>query len=167
MLDVRLLQMNVQKHISIVLSLAAMLFPAIVTGQSNVSPIDRTQIIQAILRRENFAESETWRSDIAENLVYLLRGNVSVNQFPRVKGVRFVLITQQQIDEMKKTGVEYYSFGGFRRGKSIVRVAFTREYFSIAGKTANGGTIIYTCRRVAGGWRLTPHAGPAYTAESK
>jgi hypothetical protein len=159
--------MNLQKHIPIVLSLATMLFPFTVAAQSKVSASDRVQIIQAILRREHFDESETWRSDVAENTVFLLRGSVSPKQLPAVKGLRFVLITQQQIDEMKKAAVEYYSFGGFSRQKSVVTVAFKREYMNIAGKNANGGITIYTCRRAAQGWRLTPHAGPAFTAESK
>lgn len=45
---------------------------------------DRAQIILAILQREDFSESETWRSDLAENTIYLLRDNVSIKQLPRL-----------------------------------------------------------------------------------
>ena len=134
-------------------------------AQSKVSTNNKAEIIKAILQQENFTESETWRPDVTENFVYLLRRNVPIKHLPRVRAVRFVVITPQQIQEMKKTGVEYYSFGRFRRKKSVVSVAVTREY--TGQRNSNGGTVIYTCRRVGGGWQLTPHAGPAYTAERK
>ena len=160
--------MSLSKQVSIFFAVAT-LFPSLsAEAQSRrVSSRDRTQIAQTILQRETFTDSETWSSDLAENTVYLLRGTLSANELPRIKGLRFILISLYQIDEMKKTGVEYYRFENFQHRKSTVRVFFTREYLNVQGRGSNGGSIIYTCRKTSSGWRVIPHDGPAYTAESK
>jgi hypothetical protein len=160
--------MSLKKQISFLFAVVATCFPASADTQSKrLGSRDRIQIVQTILKGETYTDSETWRSDAAENTVYLLRENLSVNDLPEIKGIRFVLITQRQIDEMKKTGIEYYRFGNFQLRKSNVRISFTREYLNVQGQHSNGGTTIYTCRRTRRGWRVVPHAGPAYTAESK
>ena len=160
--------MSLKKQISILFAVVATFFPASADAQSKrLSSRDRIQIVQAIIKGETYADSETWRSDVAEHTVYLLRETLSVNDLPQIKGIRFVLITQRQIDEMKATGVEYYRFGNFQLRKSNVRIFFTREYLNVQGQHSNGGSTIYTCRKTSRGWEVVPHAGPAYTAESK
>ena len=158
--------MKLHGQISIAFAVLATFFTDLTAAQSRqLSSRDKARIIQAILRREDFADSETWRSELAENTVYLLEDNVSINQLPRIKAVKFILISQRQVDEMKKTGVEYYRFDEFKVRPSGVRVSFTREYLH-QGKNSNGSTVIYTCRRTAKGWKLVPRLGPAWTAES-
>ena len=160
--------MSLKKQISIFFAVVATFFPASADAQSKrLSSRDRIQIVQAILEGETYSDSETWRSDVAENAVYLLRQTLSVNDLPQIKGIRFVLISQRQIDEMKATGVEYYRFGNFQVRKSTVRIFFKREYLNVQGRNSNGGSTIYTCRKIRGRWKVIPQAGPAYTAESK
>lgn len=157
-----------KKQISILFAVVATFFPASADAQSKrLSSRDRIQIGQAILKAEAYSDSEKWRSDGAENTVNLLSQNLSVNDLPQIKGVSLVLITQRQIEEMKANGVEYYRFGNFQVWKSNVRISFTRKYLNVQRRHSNGGITIYTCRKTRRGWRVVPHAGPAYTAESK
>jgi hypothetical protein len=117
--------MSLKEQISILFAVVSTFFPALAVAQAKrLSSHDGIQIIQAIRKGETYTDAEMWRSDEAENTVYLLSENLSVNDLPQIKGVRFVVITQQQIDEMKSTGVEYYRFGNFQLRKSNVRVFF-------------------------------------------
>ncbi len=102
--------MSPKKQISVLFAVIATFFPTLADAQSKrLSSRDRIHIVHAILKGETYTDSETWRPDVVENTVYLLRETLSVNDLPQIKGIRFVLITQRQIDEMKATGVEHLS----------------------------------------------------------
>ena len=80
-----------------------------VAGQRKLSQRDKSQIIQSILRGDDFAQSETWR-DKLDNRIYRLADNISPTDFPPRRGVKFTIIDQNEVDRLSKTGVEYYQF---------------------------------------------------------
>ena len=133
------------------------LSPFVAKAQVNrLTERDKTQIIGSILRQENFKHSETWK-DNAENTVYLLAGNISSRYLPRIEGIRFVLIKPEDLEEMKKTGVEYYDFSGFEIRKTFERVIFRRTYMNAYAKQSNRSEVEYTCRSAAGRWKVEIH----------
>ena len=114
---------------------------------------DKAQIIGSILRQENFKDSETWKDNV-ENTVYLLADNISATYLPQIEGIRFVLIKPEELEEMKKTGVEYYDFSEFEIRKRSVRIIFRRTYINTSARESNGSAVEYTCRKIAGRWKV-------------
>jgi hypothetical protein len=124
---------------------------------------DKAQIVGSILRRDNFRESETWK-DNAENTVYLLAESIPAMHLPQIKGIGFVLIKPGEVDEMKKTGVEYYEFSEFEVRKTSVRVFFRRTYINTSAREASGSAVEYTCRKVAGKWKVKGRLDRVYAS---
>ena len=146
-----------QQTLTVVTLLLISLSPFVAKAQvKRVTESDKTQIIGSILRPENFKHSEAWK-DNAENTVYLLAGNISSTYLPRIAGVRFVLVKPEDLEEMKKTGVEYYDFSGFEITKIFVRVIFRRTYMNAYAKASSRSEVEYTCRKVAGRWKVEIH----------
>ena len=123
-------------------------------AQSKLTKRDKSQIIQSILRGYDFTKSET-RRDSREHTILLLDKNISPGNIPSRKGVKFTIVKQDEIDRLRKTGVEYYEFRPFEVTKTGVRVSFIRTYLS--AKEANGSAMEYTCRKVGGRWKLKAH----------
>ncbi len=159
--------MNLKKHLIALVLIPVLPISLFVHAQTKpLTASDKTQIIKSILKQEDFKDSETWSAGNSENTVYLLVDNISSAQLPQITGVRFVLVTQKEVDEMARTGVEYYRFGDFEVRKAFVRAILIRKYRSVVGKHSNGSITEYRCRRFSGGWRAKGRAGAAYTAES-
>jgi hypothetical protein len=141
---------------------ASLLCPVFAGAQvKRLTDPDKTQIIQSILRRYDFAQSETW-NDNSQNTVYLLSENISPADVPSLKGVTFTIVEPDQIDRLKKTGIEYYRFTRFEIGKTAVRISFIRTYTS--AREGNGSVMEYTCRKVSGRWKLKARLDGVYAS---
>src|SRR6266568_4409489 len=154
--------MNIQStHRNLIaLLLVCLVCPVVTSAQVNrLTTRDKTQIIQSILRRYDFTQSETWR-DNTENTVYLLAENISPADLPSRNGVRFNIIERDQIERLKKTGIEYYQLSRIEIGKNAVRISFTRTYTS--PQEGNGSVMEYTCRKVSGRWKLKARLDGVY-----
>lgn len=150
-----------QTPLSLVL-LASLLCPVFASAQvKRLTDRDKTQIIQSILRRYDFTQSETW-NDNSENTVYLLSKNISPADIPLIKGVKFVFIERDQIERLKNIGIEYYEFSRFEIAKTKVRVAFSRTYTS--HREGNGSVMEYICRKVSGTWKLKARLDGVYAS---
>ena len=86
--------------------------------------------------------------------MYLFKDNVNYRRLPRFRSFKFVLIISRQVDEMKKAGVEYYSFSDFGIAKNSVEVTFGRQYINIFAGYANSYRIPYSYRKIAGKWQV-------------
>ncbi len=160
------MKFNVKKQILIIFSLALVVFSSLVVEAQTkqLAETDKAQIIATILKRQKFKDPEYSNAD-AEQTVYLLENNLSAEQLPKIKDIKFVLITEKQIDEMKKNGVEYYSFSEFEFTGKTVELAFSREYIHY-GKYANGNSTAYECRKVSGRWKVRGGKPSAWVAEN-
>jgi len=130
-------------------------------GQSKLTKRDKSQIIQSILRGYDFTKSET-RPDSREYTILLLGENISPGDIPSRKGVKFTIVKQDEIDRLRKAGVEYYEFRPFEVTKTGVRVSFIRTF--ISAKEANGSVMEYTCRKVGGRWKLKARLGAVFAS---
>ena len=159
------MKLNVKTQIFIAFaSVLTFLSPTVIEAQTKqLSESNKSQIIAAILRKENFKDSEL-SGDDTEKTIHLLAENISAKQVLQIKGKKFVFITQPQVDEMKKNGVEYYSFGEFEVRKSSVRVYFGRDYIDFSSRQSNGSTVEYICRKVAGKWKVKGRLDSAYAS---
>ena len=147
------MKLNVKKQILIISSLAFLIISSLfVDAQTNqLSESDKAQIIATILKKQKFRDPEY---PDADHTVYLLADDISFELLPQIKDIEFVSITEKQIDEMKKTGVEYYSFGEFEVKGKTVEVTFARNYINFARKYSNGNATAYECRKVSGRWKV-------------
>jgi hypothetical protein len=159
--------MNLMKQILIGLALILnLLTTSFVQAQTKrLTPSDKEQIIKSILKRENFKDSETWAAN-SENTVYLLADNISPEQLPIITSIKFVLVTQNQVDEMAKAGVEYYRFGDFRVRNTLVRIFLVREYINVSGRHSNSSVMEYRCWKASGRWKVKGRLGAVGTGES-
>jgi hypothetical protein len=149
--------MKLALYLTLLLVVAsALILPNPVAGQSKLTERDKSQIIQTILRGYDFTQSETG-PDIREYTILLRGANISPGDIPSRKGVKFTIVKQDEIDRLRKTGVEYYEFRAFEVTKTGVRVSFIRTYLSAKG--ANGSAMEYTCRKVGGRWKLKARLG--------
>lgn len=136
--------------------------------RNSLSAQDKLKIKQAVLRHYTFKRSLTWKPE-TENGIYLLENQFSPEHFPRRKWIKFVIVTQQQIDEMQqKKGVEFYQFeeidvlrkstDAFVVGK--YRAILKRKFVgrlpkrNNLKKEGNGGFAAYQCEKISGEWRI-------------
>ncbi len=162
-----MLKLNIKKQNSLALTVILVLFCSfIVSAQTRqLAENDKTQIIQAILKREDFKSPEVCCFDSkAENIVYLLAENISAEQLPKLKSIKFVLLTATEIEEKRKTGIEYYSFSEFEVRKSKVQVFFSRTFSDTTAREGNGSTISYECRKVAEKWKIKGRLDSVYAS---
>ncbi len=162
-----MLKLNIRKQNSLTLTIILILFCSfVVSAQTKQLPKnDKTQIIQAILKREDFKNPEICCFDAkAENTVYLLAENISTEQLPNLKNIKFALITAAEIEEKRKTGIEYYSFSEFEVKKSKVEVFFSRTFSDTAAREGNGSTVRYKCRKVSGKWKIKGRLDSVYAS---
>lgn len=129
------------------------LFPFFVNAQNRVLSKDKAQIIKLIFKKWKFKESDDIK-DESETPIYLLNDNVSAEQIPIVKDINFVILNENQIDEMKKTGVKYYSFSEFTRNGKIVRVTFGVNYFNSTKRYSWDSFTEYICYKISGKWKI-------------
>jgi hypothetical protein len=122
---------------------------------------DKSQIIRFILRTHDFRQSETWR-DTGDNTILLLDENISLSDIPSRSGVRFRLVKQAELPQLRSARVEYYELRSFERTKIGVRTSLLRTYRS--PKEGNGSVVVYTCRKVGGRWKLKRRGGGAYAS---
>ncbi len=130
---------------------ACLLLPNRAAAQVNLTQRDKSQIIHFILRTYDFSKSDTWAGN-GEKTIYLLDENISPADIPSRHGVKLVIVNQAQIDRLMTTGVEYYRFNEFEIHRTSVRTYFVRTFTSTRG--GNTSAMEYTCRKVAGGWKL-------------
>lgn len=125
---------------------------------------DKAQIVAAIIKKENFFEydepSKTKRKE-----VYFLTDNISSTHLPKIKNTNFVRLNENQIEKMKKTGIEYYRFSRFKFVGKAVRVEFTMDYVNLDAEYATGESTIYKCRKVAGHWKIVAVGSSGYVDE--
>ena len=77
--------------------------------RNSLTKKDKAEIKQAILRYYKFKRSVMWNSQ-TENSIYLLERNISPELFPQRKGIKFVIITQEKIDELNDSALEVQRF---------------------------------------------------------
>ena len=158
------MKLNVKNQIIIIFSLALFLFSAlvVVTQTKQLAENDKAQIVSTILTKQKFKDPEYPN---AGDTVYLLAEGISFELLPQITGVKFVPITEKQIDEMKKTGVEYYSFSEFEVKGKTIEVTFSRTYIHYA-VYSNGNSTAYECRKVSGRWKVRGGKPSAWVAEN-
>lgn len=137
----------------------------VVEAQTKLGKNDKAQIIAAILKKQKFKDLKYLNSD-DEETVYLLADSISFEQLPKIKDIKFVSITEKQIDEMKKTGVAYYSFSEFEVTGKIVKVTFGRDYISFADKHGYGYATTYECRKISRRWKIRGGKPSGWVGES-
>ena len=140
---------------------ACLLLSNQVAGQRKLTARDKSQIIRFILQRYDFSHTESCCDD-AENTIYLLAENISPADVPSRKGLKFTIIERDEIDRLRKTGVEYYQFSTFKIAQTGVRLSFTRTF--VSPKEGNGSVMEYTCRKVDGKWKLKARLDGVYAS---
>jgi hypothetical protein len=160
------MKFNVKKQILIILSLALVVFSSVIVEAQTkqLAETDKAQIIATILKKQKLKDPEYSAPD-AEETVYLLENNISAEQLPQIKNIKFVLITDNQVNEMKKNGVEYYSFSEFEFTGKTIEVTFSRKYIHY-GKYAAGNSTYYECRKVSGRWKVRGGKPSVWVAEN-
>lgn len=160
------MKLNMKKiNLNSFLIIFLVIAPLFVNAQINrLSKSDKAQIITIILKEQKFRDSKYPNTD---KRVYILMDNISFNLLPKIKDIEFVSITQNQIDEMKKTGVEYYSFGEFKVNGKNIEVSFSRTYINVTGKYSNGYSMVYESRKVSGRWKVRGGKPAVWIGESK
>lgn len=159
------MKINAKKQALIILALVLFCSVAVRAQKNLLAAGDKAQIVAAILNREDFFEDDEPSEAKKKKDVYLLADNISSKYLPRVKNVKFVILGKNQIERMKKTGVEYYSFSRFKvRGKSV-RVKFAKDYVALDAEYATGKSTIFKCRKVARRWRVEAGEGRMYVSE--
>src|ERR1051325_6157644 len=108
----------------------SLLLPNSVWAKVTLTQRDKSQIIRFILRTYDFSKSDTWRGN-HENTIYLLDENISPSDVPPRHGLKFKLVNQAQIDQLKSTGIEYYRVNEFDVRRTSVRTYFIRTFVSI------------------------------------
>ncbi len=136
--------------------------------RNSLSESDRREIKQAVLRHYTFKRSLTWKPE-TENTIYLLEKHLSPEHFPRRKWIKFLIVTQQDIDEMQqKRGIEFYQFEEIdvlRKSVDSFVVGKYRAYLNrrFVGrlpkhnnlqKEGNGSFAAYQCEKISGKWRI-------------
>ena len=133
---------------------ASLLLPNSASAQAKLTQRDKSQITRFILRTYDFSKSDTWHGN-SENTIYLLDENISPSDVPSRHGLKFKLVNEAQIDQLKTTGVEYYRINEFDVRRTFVRTYFVRTFVSI--REANDSAMEYTCRKVHRRWKLKAH----------
>lgn len=154
-----------KKQVLIIVLLAFLAVSSLVVyaQTTQLSESDKAQIITIILKNQKFRDPEYPNAD---HTVFLLADNISFELLPQIKDVEFVTITKKQIDEMKKTGVEFYSFSAFEVKEKTIEVTFGRDYVNSSAKYSNGNATVYDCRKVSGNWKCKGGKPSAYVGES-
>jgi hypothetical protein len=67
---------------------------------------------------------------------------------------------------MKKTGVEYYSFGAFERKGRSVTVTFGVESYNYAAGDGWDSFTEFICRKASGKWKVKAGESSASVSES-
>jgi hypothetical protein len=139
---------------SFLLAFLVVLFiiPGLARKSNSLTVNDKARLVKIILKNYNFRkDSANWK-DKNVNTVYLFAENISPAKVPPVKGIRFVFVTQKEIDELDKTVSDYYKFGEFQVEEKLVRATFNRLYLH----PVNGDATVteYDCRKAAGKWKV-------------
>ena len=136
--------------------------------RNSLSELDKREIQQAILRHYTFKRSLTWKPK-TENTVYLLENHLSPEHFPRRKWIKFVIVTQKDIDEIQqKKGIEFYQFERIDVLKKLADSFVAGKYCVILNrrfvghlpkhnnlqKEGNGSFAAYQCEKISGKWRI-------------
>lgn len=130
-----------------------------------LSTKEKAQIVSAILRMENFFEDDDRVERRKTKDVYLLSKNLPTMSMPKIKNVAFVLLSETELEERKKTGIEFYSFGPFAFKRNVVEVEFERAYVSANNSYSSGNSTVFRCRKVAGKWRIRSSHGNVWVSE--
>ena len=133
---------------------ACLLLPTATAAQRKLTQRDKSQIIHVILRTYDFSKSETAPNG-SDKTIYILDDNISPADIPSRAGVKFEIVNQAQIDRLTTTGVEFYRLNEFEIHTTFVRTYFVRTFRST--REANTSAMEYTCRKVAGRWKLKAH----------
>lgn len=137
-------------------------------SRNSLSAQDKLEIKQAVLRHYTFKRSLTWKPE-TENIIHLLENQLLPEHFPRRKWIKFVIISQQEIDEIQqKKGMEFYQFeeidvlrksvDSFVAGK--FRAYLTRKFVghlpkhNNLKKEGNWSNAAYQCEKISGKWRI-------------
>ena len=158
------MKLNAKNKI-IILALILFCSIAVQAQKKLLAASDKAQIVAAILKQEDFFEDDEPPEANEKKEVYLLADNISAEYLPRVKNVKFILLGRNQIERMKKTGVEYYSFSRFKVVGKIVRVKFAKDYVALDAEYAAGKSTNFKCRKVARRWNVNAVSGRGYVSE--
>ena len=138
--------------LTLVLSLSAAVSGAPARVGPSLAEVDRARIIRSILLRTEFLD-EGERS----KTVHLSTEHIPprlLKEMPVVAGVKFVLLTPDEISDRAKTGLEYYAFSGFEVTGRVLRISFYKEYLVSGTGFASASGTRYEYRRERGRWRL-------------
>lgn len=159
------MKLNAKKQILVLLALILFCSTVVQAQKKLLAASDKSQIIAAILKKEDFFEDDDPSEAKKRKQVYLLAENISSKHLPRIKNVKFIFLSRNQIERMKKIGVEYYSFSRFKVIGKIVRVKFARDYVALDAEYAAGKFTNFKCRKVAKRWNVNAVSGRGYVSE--
>jgi hypothetical protein len=159
------MKLNTKKQTLITLALILFCSLAVQAQKKLLETSDKAQIVTAILKQEDFFEDDDPSEVDKKKEVYLLADNISAKYLPQIKNIKFKLLSRNQIEGMKKTGVEYYSFSRFKVTRKAVRVKFARDYVHLDESYASGKSTIFKCRKIAKRWKVEAREGSGYVSE--
>jgi predicted nuclease of predicted toxin-antitoxin system len=113
---------------------------------------DKAQIIESILLDTDFL-NRGLRVGERKEVVYLSTENISPELVPEVRGINFVLLSPEEVEEKSKTGLRFYAFGEFKVKGSKVLVSFGDTWRNDNWRAMSYRTTRYEYRRVSGRWR--------------
>ena len=157
--------MKLERALTIIFTVnLLLLFPFFVKAQ--IKPLtlaDKSQIIKLIFRQWKFKDSNAKKSEFEET-VYFSSENISSLTLPKIKEIKFVVLSESQIEEMKKTGVKYYTFSKFVRKEKNIEVRFGIKYFETS--SSGDSFTYYSCRKFSGKWKVKAVDTSASISES-
>jgi hypothetical protein len=113
---------------------------------------DKTQLIRKIVKIHLPKISSEMPKDTVERPTYVLAENISIDRLPQIKGIKFVLVSRNEIEEMKNKEVQYYGFSKFEMSGKRIYVKFS--WTSIKPETIHSQTTTYQCQKFFDKWKV-------------
>ena len=113
---------------------------------------DKAQIVKSILLDIDFL-SRGLRIGETKDVVYLSTENISPELMPEIRGVHFILVNPEEVEEKSKNGFGYYAFTDFKVRGSKVLVSFGDTWRNDRGGAVSYRTTHYEFRKMSGRWR--------------
>ena len=88
---------------------------------------DKAQIVKSVLTDFDFLNRHLYKDDKKE-IVYLSTKNISSKDIPKILGINFVLLNEQEIEEKIKNGFGYFVFQKLKTDKVKTSVCFEYNY---------------------------------------
>ena len=117
-----------------------------------LTPKDKAQILKSILLDIDFL-SRGLRIGETKDVVYLSPENISPELMPEIRGVYFILVNPEEVEDKSKSGFGYYAFGEFKVKGSKVLVSFGDTWRNDRAGAVSYQTTHYEFRKTSGRWR--------------